>query len=73
MPETIPQWLLVGLWAGGRANRELESRKPDKDKTLGERARGMFTRGIVSAWKWNRGRQKKAKERERNRKDEGET
>ena len=74
MPDSIPLPLLillivaavaVGLWVGGRANRELESRRDgDKSKTIGERARGAMTKGVVSMWKWNRSRKKKAKANE---------
>ena len=73
VPESIPLWLLValivlavavGLWVGGRADRELESRRDAKGgKSLTERARSAVTNGIVSMWKWNRARKKKAKQK----------
>jgi hypothetical protein len=74
VPETIPLWLLValivvavvlGLWVGGRANRELESRRADeRGATLAGRARSAMTRGILSLWKWNRSRKKRARDEE---------
>ena len=67
-------WLLVvlilaavvlGLWVGGRAQRQLERAGPDDTgKTIGQRIREGSTRGLVSLWKWNRARKKKKKDQQ---------
>lgn len=55
--------VVAGLWVGGRANDELETSRKDKSgKSMGARARGFVTQGVVSLWKWNRNRQKKRSE-----------
>jgi hypothetical protein len=68
--EALPLPLLIllivvavaaGLWVGGRAGKQLEASKDEKSKgkSLGARARGAATSGIVRLWKWNRARKKK--------------
>ena len=68
--ETLPLTLLVflivvaviaGLWVGGRANREVETRR-EEGKSLGTRARQGAQKAVVSLFVWNRKRKRNADE-----------
>lgn len=55
--------VVLGLWVGGRAHRQLQARdSEDKKKTVVQRATQGATRGLVGLWKWNRNRKKKDRE-----------
>ena len=66
--EELPYWAIIalivvaigfGLWVGNRAGKLLPADEDDKKKkTLGARARGAVTSGIIKLWKWNRVRGK---------------
>jgi hypothetical protein len=68
--ESIPVWLLVvlivaavaaGLYVGHRAGELGPGDRNAPKKSIGGRARELATRGVVSLWKWNRGRKKQQK------------
>lgn len=50
--------VVVGLWVGGRANREVESRRRE-GKSLGARVRDGAGRAALSFFRWNRKRKQK--------------
>ena len=54
----------VGLWVGGRANREVEERRSE-GKSLGTRAREAATGAAVSLFRWTRDRKRKAKDKDK--------
>ncbi|MEM6293669.1 MAG: hypothetical protein AAGA54_20510 [Myxococcota bacterium] len=56
--------VLVGLWAGGRANREVKSRSRES-VPWGARIRGMAGKGALSVFRWNQKRKRKKAARER--------
>lgn len=53
--------VVVGFWVGGRANREVESRRRE-GKTLGARVRDGAGKAALSFFRWNR---KRKRDRER--------
>jgi len=55
--------VIAGLWIGGRANREVESRRKE-GKSIGERVRQAATGAAVSLFRWNRDRKRKRKDDE---------
>ncbi len=70
--ETLPLTLLVflivvaviaGLWVGGHANREVETRRKD-GKSVGTKAREGAQKAIVSAFLWNRKRKRKREQKD---------
>ncbi len=69
LPLTLLIFLIVvaviaGLWVGGRANREVETRR-EEGKSVVTRARQGAQKAVVSLFLWNRKRK-----RERDDKDE---
>ena len=55
--------IIAGLWVGGRANREVESRRKE-GKTIGTRLREAAAGAAVSVFRWNRDRKRKAREQD---------
>ncbi len=55
--------VVFGLWVGGRANREVETRRKE-GKTWGARVRDASGRAVVSVFRWNRER-KRNRDRDR--------
>lgn len=69
LPLTLLVFLIVvaviaGLWVGGRANREVETRRAE-GKSVATRAREGAQKAVVSLFLWNRKRK-----RERDNKEE---
>ena len=58
--------VLVGLWVGGRANREVKSRSREGVPWTA-RIRGMAGKGALSLFRWNQKRKRNKAQRERER------
>ncbi|MGH1346922.1 MAG: hypothetical protein ACRBN8_35465 [Nannocystales bacterium] len=62
LPLTLLVFLIVvaviaGLWVGGRANREVETRR-EEGKSVVTRARQGAQKAVVSLFLWNRKRKR---------------
>lgn len=57
--------IAVGLWLGGRTQREVEARKDGKP--IATRLREAGTRGVLALFRWNRKRKREQAQRDRER------
>ncbi len=68
LPLTLLVFLIVvaviaGLWVGGRANREVETRR-DEGKSVVTKARQGAQKAVVSLFLWNRKRKRARDDRD---------